>query len=87
MVDEKALGFIRNGSIKLKVRRSGMYQQITFKIKRIPMGKEYYVELFFDRVLEMPELQRIANETALPVEAENGRAFPTGKGASDFLNL
>jgi len=87
MVEEKALKIISDGSIRIKVRRSGMYQYLVFKVKKIPIGQEYYVELFVDRVLEMSELQRVASETALPVEAENGKAFPEGKGAKDFLNL
>ena len=87
MIDEKALRTRKDGSVKVRVKRSGMYQVITLRFKHIPMGKDYYVELFFDRVLEMPELKRVANEMMLPVEAENGRAFPEGKGAGDFLNL
>lgn len=65
MVDEKALGIIRNGGSRIKVKRSGMYQFLVFKIKRIPAGKDYTVELFVDRVLEMSELQRVAKETGL----------------------
>lgn len=88
MVDEKAMEIIRNGSIRLRVKRSGMLQYLVFKIKKIPIGKnDYYVELFVDRVLDMSELQRVAIETSLPVESENGRAFPEGKGAKDFLNV
>lgn len=87
MVDQKALKIIKDGGIKLRVQRSGMLQVMPFKIKKIPMGKDYYVELFLDRLLDMSELQRVSNETMLPVEAENGRAFPEGLGAKDFLNL
>lgn len=87
MIDEKTIRIIKDGSIKVKVKRSGMYQVMTFRIKKIPAGKDYYVELFLGRVLEMGELQRVATETGLPVEAENGRAFPEGKGAKDFMNL
>lgn len=87
MVDEKAVRIIREGGIHVRVRRSGMYQVMMFRIKRIQMGKDYYVELFLGRILDMSELQRVANETMLPVEAENGRAFPEGKGAKDFLNI
>jgi hypothetical protein len=87
MLDEKAMKIIKDGSIRIKVRRTGMYQYLVFKIKKIPIGKDYYVELFVDRVLDMVELQRVASETMLPVEAENGKAFPEGKGAKDFLNI
>ena len=65
-----------------------MLQFLVFKIKKVPFGKDdYYTELFVDRVLDMSELQRVANETGLPVEAENGKAFPEGTGAKDFMNL
>lgn len=87
MVEEKTLRIIADGSVRIKVKRSGMWQYLVFKIKKMPIGNEYYVELFVDRVLEMSELQRVSKETGLPVEAENGKAFPEGKGAKDFLNL
>jgi hypothetical protein len=33
----------------------------------------------------MNEILRISNELELPVEASNGRAFPNGKSAKDFI--
>lgn len=87
MLDDTAMGIIKNGSVKVRVRRSGMLQVLTFNIKKISIGKDYFVELHVGRVLVFSELQRVANETHLPVEAENGRAFPEGKGAKDFLNV
>ena len=87
MLDDKAMRIVKEGSIKIRVKRSGMYQVMTFRVKRIPAGNEQYVELFLDRVLDMSELQRVASEIGLPVEAENGRAFPEGKGAKDFINI
>jgi len=87
LLEENSQRILSHGGIKLRVKRSGMLQVMHFKIKRVPIGKEYYIELFLNRVLDMTELQRVANETGLPVEAENGRAFPEGKGAKDFMNL
>lgn len=87
MAGERALAIVKEGSIRIRVNRTGMWQFQIFKIKRVAIGKDYFVELFLDKVLDMKELQRVSNETELPVEAENGRAFPTGKGAKDFLNL
>jgi hypothetical protein len=87
MLDETARKIVAEGSIRLKVKRSGMLQFLVFKIKKIFIGKDYYIELFVDRVLDLTELQRVANETHLPVEAENGKAFPEGKGIIDFLNV
>lgn len=87
MVDDKARKIIEAGSIKVRVSRSGMLQQLTFTIKRVRLGQDEFVELYVGRVLDMPELKRVANETSLPVESENGRAFPEGMGAKDFLGL
>jgi len=88
MVGDAARKIISDGSVRIRVRRSGMLQFQVFKIKKVAAGKDdYFVELFLDRVIDMSELQRVANETGLPVEAENGRAFPEGKGAKDFLDL
>ena len=87
MPDDTAMRIVAEGGIRIKVKRSGMLQFLQFKIKKVPIGKEYYIELFVGRVLELSELQRVANETHLPAEAENGRAFPEGKGAKDFMNV
>lgn len=87
MIDDNARKIIQDGSIRVKVKRTGMLQFQIFKVKRVPMGKDYFIELFLDRVLERSEIQRLANEIGLPVEAENGRAMPSGKGEKDFMNL
>lgn len=86
-LSETARNVLLQGSIKVRVKRSGMLQQMTFIVKRIPLGKDTFPELFLDRVIDISELQRVANEIGLPVETQNGKAFPTGKGAKDFLNL
>jgi hypothetical protein len=88
MLSGAARKIIADGSVRMRVKRSGMLQFQVFRIKRVQAGKDdYFVELFLDRLIDMSELQRVANDTGLPVEAENGRAFPTGMGATDFLNL
>lgn len=87
MLDEISKKIVAENGIRLKVKRAGMLQFLVFKIKKITIGKDYYIELHVDRMLELSELQRVANETHLPVESENGKAFPTGMGAKDFLNV
>jgi hypothetical protein len=87
MVDERAKRIIAEGSIRIKVKRTGMYQFQIFKVKRVRLGADQFVELFLDRVLDRSEIQRLANELGLPVEAENGRALPDGMGEKDFINL
>ena len=86
-IGETARNALAQGSIKVRVKRSGMLQQMTFTVKKVPLGKDYFIELFLDRVIDISELQRLANEIGLPVETQNGKAFPVGRGAKDFLNL
>lgn len=76
---------LREGSVRVRVWRTGMLQQITLNVKKVAIGDTQFVELFFPRVIDRSELSRIANELGLPVEAENGTAFPEGKGAKDFI--
>ena len=80
----KAQEVLRQGSIKLRVNRGGMFQQITFKTKIARLGNIEYSELFTDRLIELSELAKIAEEIGLPVESPNGKAFPKGTSAADF---
>ena len=83
----KALDILKQGSIKLRVNRSGMFQQITFRVKKAKLGNIEYTELSTDRIIELAELAKISQEIGLPVEAPNGRAFPKGTSASDFCTI
>lgn len=85
MFSENADRIIKEGSVKVRVKRSGMLQVLTFTIKYINLGSGKFVELHTDRVLDMSELQRVAEETGLPVEADKKRAFPAGRMAKDFM--
>ena len=69
------------------MKRAGMMQFIVFKVRRVKLGNGDYPELYSDRMIELSELQRVADETGLPAEAQNGRAFPSGKGAADFIGV
>jgi len=86
-LSETAKRILRDGSVKARVKRSGMLQVMTFEVKRIPLGRDHYVVLALDRMVDISEAQRLANEMGLPVQVQNGTAFPTGKGAKDYLNL
>ncbi|MCL5102127.1 MAG: hypothetical protein M1544_02120 [Candidatus Marsarchaeota archaeon] len=86
-MDKKIDEILKNGSIRLEVKRSGMLQKMLFTVKRIKIGEHEFVELYLPRHLELSEMQRVAEETGLPVETDNGRAFPKGKGAVDFMGL
>lgn len=84
-MEERSIKILNEGSIRIRVKRAGMLQFQVFKIKRVKLGNGEFVELYLDKVLDMPEIKRVAEETGLPVEASNGRAFPEGKGAKDFV--
>ena len=86
-LSENAKGIIKAGRTMVRVKRSGMIQSMTFTIKRMKLGDDTFVELHSERLIDMSELIRVANETGLPVEAQNGRAFPNGTGAKDFVGL
>ena len=86
-LEDKVASIISKGSIRIEVKRSGMLQKMLFTVKRIKIGEHEFVELYLPRHLELDELQRVADETGLPFEAEKMRAFPKGKGAVDFMGL
>ncbi|MFI5412329.1 MAG: hypothetical protein ACHQX1_00365 [Candidatus Micrarchaeales archaeon] len=86
-INETAKRIIKDGSIKVSLKRAGMRQFQIFTIKRIKLGNESFVELFLDKVIDISELKRLTNELGLPIEVENGRAFPDGLSAKDFVGL
>lgn len=86
-LSENASRILKDGSIRIRLHRAGMFQFQTFAVRRVKYGGGEFVELYLDKVIEMSELLRIANETGLPVESQNGRAFPEGKGAKEFMGL
>ncbi|MDE1861053.1 MAG: hypothetical protein KGH72_05065 [Candidatus Micrarchaeota archaeon] len=73
------------GSMKIRVLRNGMLQQLTFRIRRVTQANITYTELYTERLVDISELTRVANEIGLPVEAQNGKAFPNGTSAGDFI--
>ena len=86
-ISERAKDAIEKGSIKVRLVRNGMFQQLTFGIRRVQHGNINYVELATVRQVDLSELQRIAEEIGLPVESQNGRAFPIGTSMTDFTGL
>ena len=86
-LSEKAKEAIGRGRVKIRVVRSGMYQQLTFLVKRVNEGNITYPELFTERQVDISELKKIADDIGLPVEAPNGHAFPRGTSAIDFRDI
>ena len=87
MGTEKQKEALLKGGISVRVKRSGMFQVLDFRLERkdTPLGKVPYLTL--DRMLDLSELVRIAEEYQLPVESPSGRVFPRGKKETDFLGL
>jgi hypothetical protein len=83
-LSEKAKGVVRSGSIKIRVLRNGMLQQLTFRIKHVTHGNISYIELYTDRIVDISELIKASNLIGLPIESPNCKAFPTGTSAVDF---
>ena len=86
-ISDKAKGVLGQGSAKVRVLRNGMYQQLTFMVKKVKLANIEYTELYTERLIDTAEISRIANEVGLPIEAKNGRSFPKGTSAADFQNL
>ena len=78
---------MQNGSIKIRVKRSGMYQLLTFRIKKAQNGNVDFIELFTDRIVDTSELLKVSEDIGLPVEAPNAKVFPKGTSAQDFSSL
>lgn len=78
---------LKEGKIEMRVLRSGMWQKITFTIKRIKTPDGEYPLLFTDKIIDLKEIVRVAEETNLPVQTPTGTAFPKGKSAKDFIGL
>ena len=78
---------LEKGRVEVRVRRAGMLQNVELVLKRFPMGKVSHVALCTDKYIDIGELVRVVEVVGLPVFAKNGRAFPRGKGAVDFVGL
>lgn len=76
---------IRKGSVEIDVTRQGSRQKIEFKVEKeeTPVGKVPY--LVTERIVDLSELLRVASEYDLPIKAPNGKFFPPGKKATDYV--
>lgn len=78
---------LRNGKGEYRVHRKGMFQRIIFTVKIIKEPYGEYPVLFTDRIIDMKEAIRLAEELQIPVFTPNGNAFPKGKSGKDFTEL
>lgn len=85
MINKKTKELIREGKIRIRVKKAGMYQYQTFIVKTVPFGNKNSVELFLDKILEITESEKIANDIGIPVHTKNIKVFPKSQGAKDFI--
>lgn len=78
---------MERGKVELLVWRAGVRQRVEFAAKRLPLGTVTYLALCTEKFIDLGELVRLAEETGLPVFAGNGKVFPKGKTAADFVGL
>jgi len=71
--------------VKIRLKRMGMYQIITFTVvaEKMPIGSVRMLKT--DRKIDTSEITRIAEEYQIPVKDRDGIAVPSGKKLVDFL--
>lgn len=80
-----AVEFEEGKSIQLRLKRSGIFQRIVFKMTAEPSPAGPYKLLKTDRQIPINELEKLAGETGLPLRAAGISVFPKGKSLRDFL--
>ena len=78
---------IDKGSAELRVHRKGMFQRIIFTLKRIKEPYGEYPMLSTDRIIDLKEQVRLAEELQIPVETPHAKVYPRGKSGNDFVPL
>lgn len=81
---EKAL---QEGFFDMRVKRSGIYQQLRFKIVREKSAAGTIPFIVPDRIIDLPELLRICESCQLPLKSGAGILVPRGKMLQDFAGL
>ncbi|VVB58844.1 Uncharacterised protein [Candidatus Anstonella stagnisolia] len=78
---------LKDGFFDLRVQRSGVYQQLRFKIVREKSAAGSIPFIVPDRIIDLPELLRICNAAQLPLKSATGVLVPKGKMLHDFAGL
>ena len=87
MAENRQAEALSKGGVSVRVKRSGMYQLLPFRLVRRKTPSGLVPCLVLDRFLDLSELVRVAEEYQLPVESPVGKVFPKGKKEMDFLGL
>ncbi|MCD6279774.1 hypothetical protein J7J26_03325 [Candidatus Micrarchaeota archaeon] len=72
--------------IKIRVKRSGMFQLITFSVVREQMQIGAVCMLKTDKKVDLSELRRVAELYNMPVKDKDNLVVPNGKHLTDFVN-
>jgi len=78
---------LKSKKAEYRVHRKGMYQRIVFTVKIITEPYGAYPVLFSDRIIDISEAARLAEELQIPVEIPTGKTYPKGKTGKDFVEL
>ncbi|MCC7552246.1 hypothetical protein KO317_01100 [Candidatus Micrarchaeota archaeon] len=78
---------LKTEEICIEIMKTGIKQRITFRIIRenTPIGKIPF--LTTEKFIDLQELIKISEKYQLPLKAKNGKIFPKGKMAKDFIGL
>ncbi|MEM4367971.1 MAG: hypothetical protein QXO21_03025 [Candidatus Anstonellales archaeon] len=76
--------------VSIRVKVFGIIKNITFKLNVFEMTKsesENLKSFVYEttNIIEVSELNRIANEFNFPFKAKNAVAYPKGKSSKDFI--
>ena len=75
---------LKNGSIEVHVKISGIRQRHTLKVEREKTAFGMVPYLVCDKSIPTNELLRLAQELQLPIKCKGMKVFPKGKAAKDF---
>lgn len=78
---------LKEGFFDLRVQRSGVFQQLRFKIVREKTAAGEIPFIVPDRIIDLPELLRICTAAQLPLKSATGILVPKGKMLHDFSGL
>jgi len=78
---------LKQGSAELRVHRKGMFQRILFTVKKVHEPYGVYPMLSTDRIIDLREAVRLAEELQIPVEIPHSKIYPRGKAGNDFVHL
>lgn len=76
---------IKQGSVEIKVRVSGIIQKHKFTLKKEESAFGDYYILEIDQPIMLAEIMRAANEVGFPIRSSTGFFFPNGTTPKDFL--